>query len=450
MRADLLSTSQSVTGADAAPGPSPDFDTLVSTRRLRVAVVGLGYTGLPLACALADAGFQVLGIDTDSERVEAVAEGRSYLIDVPSERLSSLRPRLTPTSDATAAGSADAIVLCLPTPLADHGGADLSHVNHAVDALSVTLRRGALVILQSTVPPGTTLGISRELAVRCRRIPGEDLFVACSPERADPANKGGWGIANTPRLTGGVTAECTRRAALVIRQVCQQVLPVSSPAVAEMAKLLENSFRLVNIALAVEITLRCYEHDVPAREVFEAAATKPYAFLPHNPGAGVGGECIPVDPMFLRDSSDPSSRTTSLVEAASKTVMDRPRRVADCALAALADRVPESARPKVLIAGVAYKANVPDTRNTPAAVIVRRLRDGGCEVSYTDPLVPTLVVDGTPVPRVHWGEQTLREHDAVVVVTPHDFFNERPIWPAARLLIDAWAAVPPSPHVIDV
>jgi UDP-N-acetyl-D-glucosamine dehydrogenase len=423
------------------------FDELVATRALTVGVVGLGYTGLPLAHGFAAAGFAVVGYDTDPERAAAVNRGESYLPDVPTADLSAVGDRLSAVTEPAALAAVDALVVCVPTPLTAERRPDLSHVVAAIDAATPHLRKGSLLVLQSTVPPGTTFDAARRAAAATGLRLGEDLHVAFAPERVDPANVHGWNLVNTPKLVGGLTAECTRRAGLLFEQVCATVVPVSSLEVAELAKVFENTFRLVNIALVVELADLCRELGASVREVIDAAATKPYAFLPHYPGPGVGGECIPVDPLFLRAAARRRVAELSLVDAAYRRVARRPQQVVNRVAELLAERGHELRSARVLLVGVSYKAGVADLRNAPAIEIARGLRKLDAEVSYYDPLVPSLVIDGRPVPRATWTPELLAQQDCVVLVTPHARVLADPAWSAAQLVLDTWNLLPEGGNV---
>lgn len=268
-----------------------------------------------------------------------------------------------------------------------------------------------------------------------------------APERVDPANSSGWTLRNTTKLVGGLSPECTRRAKLLFDQVCTDVVPVSDPGVAELAKVFENTFRLVNIALVNEFSDLCRSLALPVREVIDAAATKPFAFLAHYPGPGVGGECIPVDPLFLTHRARQEGVALDLVQAARRGIARRPLQVVDRVAELLADRDGGLMGSRVLLVGVSYKPGVPDLRNAPALEIVRALRRQGAVVSYHDPLVPDLVVDGAPVEGAPWTPVSVAEHDCVVLVTPHDRITSDPAWSAARRVLDTRNELPRAARV---
>ncbi|MGC5033277.1 nucleotide sugar dehydrogenase [Micromonospora sp. DT229] len=419
-------------GADIAVS---DFDRRIASRKAVVGIVGLGYTGLPLATGFAAAGFSVVGLDTDAEKINAIVRGESYLPDVSDLELEELHPRLSVGTSPDTMAVVDAVVVCVPTPTSD-GVADLSHVDEALAAVVPHLRPGTLLVLQSTIPPGTTSAAARRLASEGGIRIGVDLYLAMAPERINPANADGWRMNNTPKLVGGFTAECTRRATMLFEQVCERVHPVSSPEVAELAKVFENTFRLVNIALTLELSDLCRQLRIPVREVIDAAATKPYGFLAHYPGPGVGGECIPVDPLFLQPLAKLAGTDLSLVQAAHRRIAERPSQVIDRIGELLVARGRTIQQARVLIVGVSYKEGVADLRNAPALDIIRGLRRRGAMVSYYDPLVPSMVLDGQAVPVASWTPKELSAQDCVVLVTPHNRIAADPHWSAAPLVLD--------------
>src|SRR3712207_1907246 len=287
--------------ADTTTTRTSTFPDRIATREAKIGIIGLGYAGLPLAMAFAEAGFEVTGIDLSSERVAAVNDKRSYLVDVPSERYAAAEGRLKATDDYSAVADLDALTICVPTPLSKTRTPDLNYIVSAANSVAEYLRDDQLIILQSTTYPGTTEDVVRPILEARGGTVGEDFFLGYAPERVDPGNKT-WNLRNTPKLVAGVTEECRRRTELLYRQVVETVVPVSSPAVAETAKLHENTFRAVNIALANELALMCDKLGISAWEAIEAASSKPFGFLPHYPGPGLGGDCIPD-----RKSTSPNS-----------------------------------------------------------------------------------------------------------------------------------------------
>ncbi|WP_432139894.1 MULTISPECIES: nucleotide sugar dehydrogenase [unclassified Streptomyces] len=412
------------------------FDQRIGRRTLRVGIVGLGYTGLPLGLGFAAAGFPVRGLDTDAERVGQVERGESYLPDVADAELAAVADRLSATTEAGELAGSDVLIICVPTPVTGDQQANLDYVESATDSIAPLLRRGMLVVLQSTVPPGTTAAAAARLAGATGLQPGVDFHVAMAPERVDPANTAGWHLANTPKVVGGLTDECTRRAALLFEQVCETVVPASRLEVAELSKVFENTFRLVNISLTLELSDLCRELEIPVREVIDAASTKPYGFLPHYPGPGVGGECIPVDPLFLREAAAAAGTDMKLVAAAYERVERRPQQVVERLAELMAERGSALRGAKVLIVGVSYKSGVADLRNAPALDVIRGLRAAGARVSYHDPLVPDLTVDGEPVAEAGWSAVELAQQDAAVLVTPVPGLDHDVLWGIPPLVLD--------------
>jgi UDP-N-acetyl-D-glucosamine dehydrogenase len=425
---------------------SQTFDDRVSTRTARIGIVGLGYAGLPLAMAFGEAGFEVTGIDISEERVRAVEERRSYLVDVPAERYTGLEDRLSATTDYGVVAELDALTICVPTPLSKTRTPDLSYIVSAVDSVAANLRPGQLVVLQSTTYPGTTEEIVLPLLEQGGGIVGKDFFLGYAPERVDPGNKR-FTIKNTPKLVAGVTDECRRRTELLYREIVDTIVPLSSPKVAETAKIHENTFRAVNIALANELALMCDKLGISAWEVIDAASTKPFAFLPHYPGPGLGGDCIPIVPHYLAWRLREYGYAAQLIEAAHEVNARMPLYVVQ----KIGDALNEAGKPikgsKILLLGVAYKADVHDTRESPSLEIMRQLLARGGEVSYCDPWVPSFELDGMLHSSADWSAEGLDGADCVVLLTDHRQFRERPLWEHARLILDTRNAVPDGDNV---
>jgi UDP-N-acetyl-D-glucosamine dehydrogenase len=422
------------------------FDDRIRTREARLGIVGLGYAGLPLAILFADAGFQVTGIDLNETRVSWVNERRSYLVDVPSERYEAAGDRLSATSDYAAVSELDALTICVPTPLSKTRTPDISFVVSAAEAVQRQLRPGQLVILQSTTYPGTTLEILLPILETGGRKVGRDFFLGYAPERVDPGNET-WTIRTTPKLVAGVTEECRRRTEALYSQIVDTVVPVSSPTVAETAKLHENTFRAVNVALANELALMCNHLGISVWEVVDAASSKPFAFLPHYPGPGLGGDCIPVVPHFLAWRLREYGYSARLIDAAHEVNASMPQYVVQ----KVADALNESDRPikgsRILLLGVAYKADVDDTRESPSLEVLRQLLLRGGDVSYCDPWVSEFELDERTHRSVAWTPEAVEAADCIVLLTPHREFLEQPLWNRARLVVDTRNVAPPGPHV---
>ncbi|MFN3974830.1 MAG: nucleotide sugar dehydrogenase [Dehalococcoidia bacterium] len=422
-------------------GPQHLLLEKIAHRRATVGVIGLGYVGLPLAVAFAEAGFPVVGVEKSTERLTALQQGHSYIEDIPSERLARC---LTPTEgkggiavtqDPAALGSADASIICVQTPLAPGGAPDISAIVDAADSLSGYLRPGGLVVLESTTYPGTTREVVLPLLERKGLRVGEGFFLAYSPERIDPGNRQ-WTVQNTPKVVGGVTPACTAVACALYQAITPRVVPVSSPTAAEMVKLLENTFRAVNIALVNEVALLCERLGVDVWEIIEAAKTKPFGFMPFYPGPGVGGHCIPKDFRLLAWKAQATGYTSILLEEAYRINASMPEVVVERIAHALAQRGKPLAGAQVLVLGVAYKPDVGDTRDSPAVEVIRLLRQQGAQVSYHDPYVPALRLDGQTLERARLDTSTLEWADCVVVTTAHSAYDWEWVVKHSRLVVD--------------
>ena len=367
-------------------------------------------------------------------------------MDVPAERYDALEGDLRATSDYAAVSELDALTICVPTPLSKTRTPDIGYVVSAAESVAANLRPGQLVVLQSTTSPGTTEEIVRPIIERTGARVGEDVFLGYAPERVDPGNAR-FTIRTTPKLVAGVTPECRRRTELLYRQIVDEVVPVSSPIVAETAKLHENTFRAVNIALANELALMCDRLGISPWEVIEAAATKPFAFLTHYPGPGLGGDCIPVVPQFLAARVREYGYSPRLIDAAHEINTSMPGFV----VGKVAEALNEDGKPvkgsKLLLLGMAYKADVHDTRESPSLEVTRLLIERGGDVLICDPWVPEIELDDAVHASVEWSREQVEWADCVVVLTAHRQFLEDPHWDAARRIVDARNVVPPGPTV---
>jgi len=433
----------------AVASPRSAFDERIETRAARVGIVGLGYAGLPLAMSFAEAGFEVTGIDLNEERVRAIRDRRSYLVDVPTDRYEALEGTISATTDYMAAQELDALTICVPTPLSKTKTPDVQHIVAAAESVAANLRPGQLVVLQSTTYPGTTEEIVQPILERTGGKVGRDFYLGYAPERVDPGN-GVYTIRNTPKLVAGVTEECLRRTELLYRQIVDVVIPVSRPMVAEIAKLHENTFRAVNIALANELALMCDRLEISPWEVIEAASSKPFGFLPHYPGPGLGGDCIPVVPHFLAWRLREYGYAAQLIEAAHEINARMPLHVVQKVSDALNDAGLPIKGSRLLLLGVAYKANVHDTRESPSLEVMRQLIHRGGDVRYCDPWVDTVELDGQMHRSVAWTDDEVRAADCVIVLTQHREFVEEPHWREAKLVVDTRNVVPPGPTVHSI
>ncbi|MGQ9459125.1 MAG: nucleotide sugar dehydrogenase [Anaerolineae bacterium] len=409
----------------------------IGAREARVGVVGLGYVGLPLAVAFAEAGFSVTGLETDPERVRDVLAGRSYIPDVPSERLAPLVQggRLWATGDYAVVRDLDVLSICVPTPLSKTRDPDISYIVAATEAIAAHGRAGQLIVLESTTYPGTTeeVVLPRLLRNGCRV--GEDLFVAFSPERVDPGNTR-YTLRNTPKVIAGITPTCLQVACALYGCIVERLVPVSSTRAAEMVKLLENTFRAVNIALVNEVALMCDRLGLDVWEVIDAAATKPFGFMPFYPGPGLGGHCVPVDPHYLSWKLRTLNYNARFIQLASEINASMPEYVARKVASALNDKGKPVKGARVLLLGVAYKRDVKDVRESPALDILRLLRTWGAEVQYHDPYVPSLSLEGEALSCVSLEPAVLAAADAVVVVTDHSAYDWDAVLAHARLVVD--------------
>ncbi len=425
------------------------FHERVRTREARIGIIGLGYAGLPLALAFARQGFEVTGIDLNSDRVNAVNASDSYLVDVPAHRYAEAEGRLKATDDYAAAAELDAITICVPTPLSKSRTPDLAYVAAAVGALAEHLAPGQLVALQSTTYPGTTEEVLLPVLQRDGREVGRDFFLAYAPERVDPGNPH-YDVRNTPKLVAGVTPECRDRVEALYRCIVDDVVLLSSTMVAELAKLHENTFRAVNIALANELALMCDRLGVSSWEVIEAAASKPFAFMPHYPGPGLGGDCIPVVPHFLSWRLREYGYSTRLIDAAHEINAHMPIHV----VSKIADALNSMGKPirdkRLLLMGAAYKADVHDTRESPSLVIMRDLLVRGADVRLCDPWVAQVQLDGREHRSVEWCAEEVAAADCVVMLTPHSHFLEHSLWEHAELIVDTRNVVPVAENVWQI
>ena len=409
----------------------------IRARDARVGVIGLGYVGLPLVVEFARAGFDVTGFDVDASKIDAITAGKSYIPDVAEADLASLvkAGKIHATTDMRKLGDMDAIDICVPTPLRKTKDPDLSYVVHAVDAVAATLKRGQLVILESTTYPGTTDEVVQPKLVAKGFKADVDFYLAFSPERVDPGNPQ-FNTKNIPKIVGGVGPASTEVAAALYGATVQHVIQVTSTRVAEMVKLLENTFRAVNIGLVNEIALMCHKMNIDVWEVIDAAKTKPFGFMPFYPGPGLGGHCIPIDPFYLSWKARQSGFECRFIELAGQVNGAMPEYVVQLIAEALNSKKKALNGSRVHLFGMAYKPNVGDVRESPALDILELLSRQGATVSYTDPYVDTLA----------HGEETLRSQttadaltaaaDCYVICTNHDVFDYAAIVKGAAVIVD--------------
>lgn len=425
------------------------LETKIANKTARLAVVGLGYVGLPLAVEFAREGFTVVGIDIDARKVDSLHQRISYIPDVPTTKLRGVvaKKKFSATTDYAAIETVDVIFICVPTPFDTMKAPDLRPVLSATQSIAEHLRAGQLVILQSTTYPGTTEEVCLPILEQKSGLrAGTDFHLAFSPERIDPGatSSKGWNVKNTPKTLGGLTPRCTELAKQLLVHLTPQVFVVSSPRVAEMSKLLENIFRSVNIALVNELALLCERMGIDIWEVIEAAKTKPFGFMPFYPGAGVGGHCIPVDPYYLSWKAREFDFYTRFIELAADVNQSMPYHVVQLAHAAL-NRVGKALRDaRVLVLGVAFKPNVDDARNSPAERVIELLLASGAQVQYHDPFVPQFYIGNnvfhhepqtlTSVPLTR---ATLRACDLAIIVTAHKTVDYQLVVTHAPLIVDS-------------
>jgi UDP-N-acetyl-D-glucosamine dehydrogenase len=411
--------------------------TKLENRNATAAVIGLGYVGLPLAMEITAAGFDVIGIDLDSSKIDILKQGRSYILDVSEKNIGDTiqSEKFKPTSDFSVLANADTVSICVPTPLSKSRDPDISFILSATEEIRKYLHRDQLIVLESTTYPGTTDElIVPELETSGLRV-GSDFYVAYSPERIDPGNAT-FTTRNTPKIVGGVTPRCTEIARLFYSQFIDQVVPVSSTKCAEMVKLLENTFRSVNIGMVNELALMCDLLGVDVYEVIDAAATKPFGFSPFYPGPGLGGHCIPIDPHYLAWKLKALNFQARFIGLAAEINGMMPAVVSSMVADGL-NRVSKSIRgSKVMILGVAYKKNVSDCRESPALDVMRLLSEKGAILSYNDPLVPTVHLGRRTLKSIGTSPAQIAEHDCVIILTDHSSYDIREIVESAKLVID--------------
>jgi UDP-N-acetyl-D-glucosamine dehydrogenase len=410
----------------------------IETRTACVAVIGQGYVGLPLALEYARAGFQAVGIDNDPDRIAALNLGQSPTPDVSDAELSALLAsgRYRATGDFKVLARSDAVIICVPTPLRKSKDPDISYVVAAAEQTAANFRPGQLVVLESTTYPGTTDELLIPMLAQRGAKPGESVFVAFSPERIDPANKQ-FKVGDIPKVVGGATPVCTRLAAALYRTIVPTVYEVSSPTVAELAKLYENTFRNINIALANEFAIMCRKLGVASKEVIDAAATKPFGFMPFYAGPGIGGHCIAVDPFYLSWKMRLNGYEPRFIHIADEINASMPAYVVEMVSDALNEDRKSVKGASILALGVAYKANVGDTRESPALEILAHLRAKGAEVEYADPWVPSTLVGEVEMKAVELTDDRIAEADCVLILADHAAFDYAHILAKAKLVVDA-------------
>ncbi len=407
-------------------------------RTARIGVIGIGYVGLPLAVVFAEAGFKVIGVDPMADKVAAINRGESYILDVDSARVKALVDdgKLSASTDYAVLNDVDAVSICVPTPLRKTGDPDLSFISSAGKSLAPHLHKGMVIVLESSTYPGTTREmLLPEMESVSGLKAGEDFFLAFSPERVDPGRED-WTTINTPKVLGGITQACGEVATIWYGQALDTIVPVSTCEVAEMAKLLENTFRMINIGLVNELAIMCDRLKVDVWEVIDAAATKPFGFMKFTPGPGLGGHCIPIDPLYLSWKLRALNYTARFIELASEINTNMPRYTVE----KIQDALNLAKKPvngsKVLVLGVAYKPDIDDLRESPALDVIHLLGEKGAKVSFHDPYIPHLNNDDIVLNSVPDLMNAVAEADCVVIITNHRDYDYDAILNAAQMVVD--------------
>ena len=419
-------------------------DTLIEVlkdKQARIAILGLGYVGLPLAVVFGEAGFKVTGIDLDARKVDSLNQGVSYIPDVKTEAIAALveSGNLTATADFSVLKEMDAVSICVPTPLRKTGDPDMSYILSATEELAKYVHKNMVVVLESTTYPGTTREVLLPMLTEKSGLKvGEDLFLAFSPERVDPGRED-WTTINTPKVIGGITAACSEVAEAWYSGAIKTIFPVSSAEAAEMAKLLENTFRMINIGMVNELAIMCERLGVDVWEVIDAAATKPFGFMKFTPGPGLGGHCIPIDPLYLSWKMKALNYSARFIGLASEINTNMPRYVVTRVLEAMNDRGKTLKGSKVLVLGAAYKPDIDDVRESPTLDVIGLLQNMGAQVQYHDPYIPHIhhEYDGWGMDSVKDVMGAVRESDAVVIVTNHKAYDYKAIVEAAKFVFDS-------------
>jgi UDP-N-acetyl-D-glucosamine dehydrogenase len=418
-----------------------DLITKAERRQIQFGIVGLGYVGLPLAVELAEAGYRVLGFDVNPDVVEGLNAGRSHVKDVTDAELQKQCERFSATTDMSRLSEPDAISICVPTPLSKFKDPDVSFIVAATEAVKKRLRRGQAIILESTTYPGTTREIMLPAFESTGLTVGQDFFLAFSPERVDPGNSH-YGTRNTPKVVGGITADCRRVAVALYQPAIDTLVPVSTTEAAELVKLLENTFRSVNIGLANEMAIVCDKLGVDVWEVIDAAATKPFGFMKFLPGPGLGGHCIPIDPHYLAWKMRGLNYKTRFIDLAGELNTEMPMFWVHKLAEALNSQGKAVRGASVLVLGVAYKRDVEDIRESPALDIIRLLKGQGARVTYFDPHVPRFREDGQEFRSVELTPEVVAAADCLMIVTDHTAVDYRMIKRMAKLVVDTRNAIP--------
>lgn len=427
------------------------FAKRLHEKTLTVGVIGLGYAGLPLAMGFCSKGFNVIGIDNDESKIKNLESGRSYLPHITDTQINAeLGNRFIASVDYSAVDKMDAVIICVPTPLSKTRNPDLSFIISAVNNLTEHLKKGQLVILQSTTYPGTTVEIVQPiLEANCTRKIGKDFYLGYAPERVDPGNKK-FGLKNTPKVVSGITKACKSLTQALFQEVVDDVVVVSSTTCAELVKIHENTFRQINIALANELAIMCDYLKIDSWEVIDAAATKPFAFMPHFPGPGIGGDCIPVVPHFLTWKLKEIGYENQMIGIAHEINRMMKKLVIEYVTDALNSKRKSVSGSKVLILGVSYKQDASDIRESASIDIIDTLISKGAKIDYIDPFVEELRIENEILRGKKWQARVIQNADCVVLLTAHTIFTDKPLWKHAKIIVDARNKVPRAENVITL
>ena len=410
----------------------------INKKEAIITVLGLGYVGLPIALEFAKKGFIVNGLDSSRKRINKLKSGESYIHDISSKEIARTltKKRFYPTQDAGILANSDVVIICVPTPLGKKNKPDMSYIISASRSLSKHMKKGQLVILESTTYPGTTREVVQPLLEESGLEAGEDFFLAFSPERIDPGNVK-YNFTNIPKIVGGITEEGTILAQLLYSKVVKEVVALSAPEAAEVTKLLENTFRIVNLGLINEFAVLCDKLGIDVWEVVDAAKTKPFGFMPFYPGPGVGGHCIPADPIYLSWRAKKAGFKTKMIDLAAKVNREAPGHVVKRMEDILSREKKNTGSSRVLLVGVAYKKDVNDLRESPALDVMAILKKKGIKWSYYDPFIPFLDIHGIKAKPVKFTAKELKKYDLVVILTDHSNLNYRTIAKNAKNILDA-------------
>ena len=414
-----------------------DLNKKISEDSAKIGIIGLGYVGLPLAVEFGNAGFKVTGIDVDSRKVKEINRGVSYISDVCSKELKALvrKGLVKATMDFSVFKNIDAVIICVPTPLRKTRDPDMSYIISSAEKIAKYLHKDQLVVLESTTYAGTCEEIILPILEKGGYKAGKDFYMAFSPERVNPGNKE-YGTKDIPKVIGGLTKKCLKMARALYSKVIVKIVPVSSIRVAEMVKLLENTFRAVNIGLVNEIAMMCDRMDIDVWEVIKGASTKPFGFIPFYPGPGIGGHCLPIDPLYLSWKAKSFDFEARFIELASQVNSYMPYHVVNKLVEGLNKRGKCLKKSSILILGVAYKKNVGDTREAPAIDIMRKIKEAGAKVTYCDPFVPEIRIEKEVLKGKKFSKKLLENADCVLILTNHDCFDYKLVVKHSKFIFD--------------